>query len=111
MSMSGKKLLYLKPLVTICFPPAIFCIVEPIVFGSPIVLNPFLIILFAVTYIITGVLTYMLTSVGFIGKMYLALPWATPFSILGYLAPGGSTDGFIIIFINLAIGTVTFYPL
>ena len=79
-------------------------------FGLPVVLNPFLIIPFVVTHTITGALTYMLTSVGFIGKMYLALPWATPSPILGYLAPGGSIGGFIIVFINLAIGMVIFYP-
>ena len=30
--------------------------------------------------------------------------------ILGYFARGGSIGGFIIVFINLAIGMVIFYP-
>lgn len=110
MVMSSKKLPHLKPLAAICFPPAIFCIVEPIMFGLPVVLNPFLIIPFVVTHTITGALTYFLTSVGFVGKMYLNLPWATPSPILGYLAPGGSIGGFIIVFINLLIGMAIFYP-
>ena len=110
MFMSSKKLPHLKPLATICLPPALFCIIEPIMFGLPVVLNPFLIIPFVVTHTLTGALTYFLTSVGFVGKMYLNLPWATPSPILGYLAPGGSIGGFVIVFINLLIGLVIFYP-
>ena len=37
MFMSSKKLPHLKPLATICLPPAIFCIIEPIMFGLPVV--------------------------------------------------------------------------
>ena len=108
---SSKKLPHLKPLATICFPPAIFCIVEPMMFGLPIVLNPFLVdIPFVVTHTITGALTYWLTSIGFIGKMYVNLPWATPSPILGYLGTGGSIGGVIVVLINFLIGLAIFYP-
>lgn len=107
---SSKKLPHLKPLATISLPPAIFCIIEPIMFGLPVVLNPFLIIPFILSHTITGALTYGLTQAGFIGKMYLNLPWATPSPILGYLSTGGSIGGFLIVFINFAIGLVIFYP-
>ncbi|MEG0275711.1 MAG: PTS transporter subunit EIIC [Coprobacillus sp.] len=107
---SSKKLPHLKPLAGICFPPAIFCIVEPMMFGLPIVLNPFLVIPFVLTHTITGALTYGLTAIGFIGKMYMALPWATPSPILGYLSTGGSIGGILIVVINFLIGMVIFYP-
>ncbi|MFV0255009.1 MAG: PTS sugar transporter subunit IIC [Erysipelotrichaceae bacterium] len=107
---SSKKLPHLKPLATICFPPAIFCIIEPMMFGLPIVLNPFLAIPFIFTHTLTGALTYFLTDIGFVGKMYLNLPWATPSPILGFLATGGSMGGVIIVLINFIIGMVIFYP-
>lgn len=110
MFMSSKKLPHLKPLGTICVPPAIFCIVEPIMFGLPVVLNPFLIIPFVLTHTITAALTYGLTAIGFVGKMYMNLPWATPSPILGYLAAGGSIGGVVVVFINFAIGMAIFYP-
>ena len=110
MFMSSKKLPHLKPLATICLPSAIFCIVEPIVFGLPIVMNGFLLIPFVLSATLTGALTYWATSIGFVGKMYMNLPWATPSPILGYLAAGGSVGGIIIVFINFAIGLVIFYP-
>lgn len=107
---SSKKLPHLKPLATICFPPAIFCIIEPMMFGLPIVLNPFLAVPFILCHTITAALTYFLTSVGFIGRMYLNLPWATPSPILGYLSTGGSIGGIVIVIINFLIGLVIFYP-
>ncbi|EOS61340.1 PTS system, lactose/cellobiose family IIC component [Firmicutes bacterium M10-2] len=110
MIMSSKKLPYMKPLAALCFPPAIFCIVEPIMFGLPVVMNGFLLIPFILTHTITGAFTYWLTSIGFIGKMYMNLPWATPSPILGFLASGGSVGGAVIVFINFAIGMVIFYP-
>ena len=110
MFMSSKKLPHLKPLATICLPPAVFCIIEPIMFGLPVVMNGFLLVPFIFTHTLTAALTYWLTSIGFVGKMYMNLPWATPSPILGYLAAGGSIGGAVVVFINFAIGMVIFYP-
>lgn len=107
---SSKKLPHLKPLAVVSFPPAIFCIIEPIMFGLPVVLNPFMAIPFVLSHTVTGALTYFLTSIGFVGKFYLSLPWATPSPILGYLGSGGSIGGLLIVFINFAIGLAIFYP-
>ena len=110
MFMSSKKLPHLKPLGIVALPSAIFCIIEPIMFGLPVVMNGFLLIPFVLTHCLTGALTYWLTSIGFVGKMYLNLPWATPSPLLGYLAAGGSIGGAVVVFINLAIGLVIFFP-
>lgn len=110
MFMSSKKLPQLKPLSVLCLPPAMFSIVEPLMFGLPIVMNGFLLIPFVLTHTITGALTYWLTSLGFVGKMYINLPWAIPAPLFGYLSGGGSIGGFVIVFINFAIGMLIFYP-
>ncbi|MDR1794084.1 MAG: PTS transporter subunit EIIC [Erysipelotrichaceae bacterium] len=110
MFMSSKKLPHLRPLAGIALPPAIFCIIEPIMFGLPVVLNPFFIVPFILSHVVTAILTYQLTAVGFIGKMCINLPWASPPPLLGYLGTGGSIGGLIIVFVNLAIGLVIFYP-
>lgn len=110
MFISSKKLPHLKPLGLICLPPAVFCIIEPIMFGLPVVMNGFLLIPFILTHTLTAALTYWLTKIGFVGKMYMSLPWATPSPILGYLSAGGSIGGFVVVFINFAIGMVIFYP-
>ena len=107
---SSKKLPHLKPLAAISFPPAIFSIIEPMMFGLPIILNPFLFIPFILAHSVTAALTYFATQVGFIGRMYINLPWATPAPILGFLSPGGSLGGFLIVVINFLIGLAIFYP-
>lgn len=106
----SKKVPQFKPLATISLPPAIFCIIEPIMFGLPIMLNPFLIIPFIVAHTLAAVLTYLATAVGFIGKMYISLPWATPSPILGLLGSGFSIGGFVWPFIMCAMGLVIFWP-
>ena len=110
MYQSRKRLPHLKTLSAVCLPSSIFCIVEPIMYGLPIVLNPFLVIPFILSHTVTGFLTYALTDIGIIGKMYLNLPWATPSPILGYLATGGSIAGAVIVFVNFLIGLIIFYP-
>lgn len=110
MYMSSKKLPHLKSLATIALPPAVFCIIEPIMFGLPVVLNPFLLIPFVLTHTLCAALTYFLTSIGFVGKLCIGLPWATPSPILGFVGGGGSIGGAIVVFINFAIGMVIFYP-
>lgn len=107
---SQNQLPHLKTLATVCLPSSIFCIVEPVMYGLPIVLNSFLVIPFVLSHTITGVLAYALTDMGIIGKMYLNLPWATPSPILGYLATGGSIMAVVIVFVNFMIGIVIFYP-
>lgn len=110
MYMSSKKLPHLKSLATISLPAAVFCIIEPIMFGLPVVLNAYLLIPFVLSHTVTAALTYILTDIGFVGKMCISLPWATPSPILGYLGAGGSVGGIIVVFINFAIGMVIFYP-
>lgn len=107
---SSKKLPHLKTLGTICFPPAVFCIIEPLMFGLPIVLNPFLAIPFILAHTITGALTYLLSQWNIIGRMCVNLPWATPSPILGYFGTGGNIGAAIIVVVNFAIGMVIFYP-
>ena len=79
-------------------------------FGLPVFMNVFLLIPFVLTHCLTGALPYWLTAIGFVGKMYLNLPWATPSPLLGYLAAGGSVGGAVVVLINFAIGMVIFYP-
>ena len=79
-------------------------------FGLPVVLNAYLLIPFVLSHTVTAALTYILTDIGFVGKMCISLPWATPSPVLGYLGAGGSVGGIIVVFINFAIGMVIFYP-
>ena len=67
----------------------IFNINEPILFGTPIVMNPQLFIPFVLAPVIGNALAYILTSIGFIPyTMGVTVPWTTPPIISGLLCIG-----------------------
>lgn len=106
----SKKLPQFRALFTVALPPAIFCIIEPVMFGLPIMLNPYLIIPFILTHTVCAALTYLATAAGIVGKLCVQLPWATPSPILGFVGGGGSIGGLLWPFLMCAVGLVIFYP-
>lgn len=98
-----------KPLGFACLPSALFTIVEPVIFGLPLALNPFLIIPFITTNVVNGVIVYLIYSTGWINRFYAELPWATPPFILG---PMGTQDlkSILIVILSFVIGLVIYYP-
>ncbi len=88
----GAKSAQAKSLGKMSAGPALFNINEPIVFGIPIVLNPILAIPFMLTPLISGVLLYILISVGILPPFNGAyVPWTTPPIISGFLVGGWKT--------------------
>lgn len=99
----------LNPIGKASFVPSIFGINEPVIFGAPIVLNPFLFVPFVFAPPIIGSLNYLAFSFGFIGK-----PLAEP---PGFLPPGVGAfimtlDWKVIVAVVLSIVIMTFvyYP-
>jgi len=68
----------LKTLGRLSIVPSIFNINEPIIFGTPLVLNPVLAIPFIFVQVINGILTYIVMSLGWLGKTFSYVPWTTP---------------------------------
>lgn len=81
-----------KELGKLAVVPACFNINEPVTFGTPIVMNPFMAIPFIITPMITSLLTYLAIASGlvplFTGVM---VPWTTPPVISGLLLGGWRT--------------------
>jgi PTS system cellobiose-specific IIC component len=69
--------------------PAIFNINEPLLFGTPVVLNPLFFVPFIVTPVLSGFATYFLIKFGilppFNGTM---VPWTTPPIVSGLIVGG-----------------------
>lgn len=90
--------------------PGLFNINEPIIFGAPIVYNPYLMIPFIVTPIINVTISYFATSIGLINKIISGIPWISPVGIGAFLGTGGDFRGVFIAFINLAVSLLIYYP-
>lgn len=79
----------LKELGKLSFIPSIFNINEPVIFGTPIVMNPFLFLPFVLTPTLVGVLMYGAIAFGLVPPFSgVTVPWTTPAIISGFLLGG-----------------------
>ncbi len=90
-------------------PSLIFNIIEPTMFGSPVVMNPTLMIPFIINGVLGPVIGYLSVMVGFVAHPFAEVPWATPPFISGVLITG---DWKILIVqaLVLALGIVIYLP-
>lgn len=97
-----------KELGKLALGPSIFNINEPLIFGTPIVLNPIIIIPFFLAPLICCTLAYITMSTGIVPVTNgVAIPWTTPPVISGYLLCGikGALLQLLMVVISVAIYT------
>lgn len=89
--------------------PSIFNINEPVIFGTPIVMNPFLFIPFVLTPTVVGILMYGAIYFGLIPPFSgVTVPWTTPAVISGFLLGGWRTA--LAQVVILGISFAMYYP-
>ena len=101
---------YLKDLGRLAFFPAIFNINEPLIFGTPIVLNPVLAIPFVFTPMICAVIAWIVTSLGWVNQVIVTAPWTLPGPIGAYLATGGDWRASVLCIVLIAVSVLCYLP-
>ncbi len=102
-----------KATKTICkmsVAPGCFNINEPIIFGYSIVYNITMIVPFVLLPAIGLIIGYIATSLNFMSKCVVYIPWTTPPLLSGYLATGGDFRAVIVQLIILVIGVFLYLP-
>lgn len=89
--------------------PAIFNINEVMIFGLPIVFNPYYIIPFFAVPCLLTLTTYFAMSWGLVPLTINKTIWTTPIIIGGYFTVE-SYSGVILQLFNLSLGTLVYYP-
>jgi cellobiose PTS system EIIC component len=89
--------------------PSLFNINELIVFGLPVVLNPFFIVPFIAVPIILALVSYYATHIGFLPVTIADVIWTTPPLLSGYLATG-SYKGVLMQMFNIGLGILIYLP-
>ena len=89
--------------------PALFNINEPLVFGLPIVFNPFLAIPFVAVPIVLATVTYVAIAHDMVARPAFYVPAAIPTLASTYLATL-DVRAIALVFVNLAIATVLYIP-
>lgn len=99
----------LKALGWASFGPGIFTIVEPVVYGLPLALNPYLFFPFVLSGTIATGVGFVLESLPWMGKFYALIPWATPPFLLGPLGTG-DWKTILITVVSFGIGILIYLP-
>lgn len=100
---------HLKNLGRMSIWSSVFNISEPVIFGTPIVLNPILFIPFIIVPLVVTVITYVSMATGLVGKPFVIVPWTTPPPFSGALTTGDWRGGVLMLF-NLAVSVLIYYP-
>ena len=90
--------------------PGLFNINETVTFGIPMVLNPILGIPFVLAPIVTLMLGYVLTVIGFCPKAVINTPWTTPPILHGFLTTGANIMGAVSQAIAIVVSILVYVP-
>lgn len=89
---------------------SLFNINEPVIFGSPVVLNPILMIPFILSPIILTLISYFAVSSGLVAPAILPVPWTMPIVLSGFISSGGRISSSILQLFNLGLGILIYLP-
>ena len=90
--------------------PGFFNIIEPVVYGFPIVMNPVMVIPFCVGPVVFATVGYFLMTSGIIGYPVAMMAVMTlPGPVVGFLLGGGISLGIFCV-ICVALSVVMYYP-
>lgn len=89
--------------------PAIFNINEPLMFGLPLVLNPFLAVPFTLAPVVLATLTYLAVAHGLVARPALYVPSSVPTFVSTYLSTL-DVRAIALAAINIAVSAVIYLP-
>ena len=89
--------------------PGLFNINEPIIFGLPIVFNPYMLVPFCLAQLAVMLICYGAIAIGFMAPFSaIQVPWTTPPIIAGFLMNGW--QGAVVQILGLAAATAIYFP-
>lgn len=104
------KVKYHRTFVKTVIPTGIFNIWEPLIFGLPMILNPYIMIPMIIAPVASMAFTYMCASLGFINRAFVNVPWVTPAPIRAFLATGGDWRVLVVAAIVFVMSVFIYWP-
>ncbi len=89
--------------------PALFNTNEPLLFGAPVVFNPYLIPPFVVVPLLLATTTYVSVALGWVGRAIYYVPGSVPSVIATFIA---TLDwrAVVLVLVNIAISSICYWP-
>lgn len=91
------------------FLPSVFGISEPLIFGTPLMLNPIFFFPFIFTSVMNGVVTYLCMASGIVGKTFAVFSWQMPAPIGAFLSTMDFRALVLVLVLMIADGLI-YYP-
>ncbi len=104
------KSVHLKSIGKLCLVPSMFNINEPVIFGSPIVMNPILFIPFVGVPMLNATIAFIAVKTELIGKVISLVPWTAPAPIGAAWSAGWQMSNGLLVIGLLALDLVLYYP-
>ncbi len=89
--------------------PALFNINDPLIFGAPVVFNPYLVIPFVLAPLVLATLTYVVVAVGLVSRAAFYVPSSVPTLISTYIATQ-DVRAIALALTNIAVAGLIYYP-
>lgn len=107
--MCFSKSRYLRKLGLTSIIPSLANINQPVLYGLPVILNPYMFIPFILAPQVSTALTYAVMKIGLVGRPYSDPSSSFPFAVGAFLSTG-DWKAVILSLVNLAISVVIYYP-
>ncbi|MCZ4365010.1 PTS transporter subunit EIIC [Enterococcus lactis] len=101
---------YLKEVGRFSIIPGIFNINEPMIFGAPMMLNPYMFIPFNLVPLVLTIVSYFAVKLEMVNGFTVLPTWTLPAPIGGYLSAGNDWRVVVLIVINTLIAFIIYYP-
>lgn len=90
--------------------PSFFNINEPILFGMPVVYNPYTAIPFFLAPMASMSVAYFAINLGFVNPPIAQVAWPTPIGLSGFIGSGGDWRAFVLALICALVAFLIWFP-
>lgn len=101
---------HLRSIGKISIVPALFNINEPIIFGSPIVMNPLMFIPFIMAPTTNAIIAWYAIKYALVNHAFTLVPWTTPAFIGAAWATGWGISAIVLVFFLAFTSAMIYYP-
>lgn len=104
------KSVHLRAMGKLSLVPSMFNINEPVIFGTPIVMNPTFFIPFILSPMINAVVAYTAVTTNLLPHMISLVPWTSPAPIGAAWAMGWDFRVTVLVLLLMALSALIYYP-
>lgn len=90
--------------------PALFNINEPVIFGSPLIMNPIMLIPFVGVPLVNATVAWFALSSGLVDRAISVVPWTTPSLLGASWAAGWAIGPVLLVMVNFTISFILWMP-